>query len=207
MKVKATKQQNSKQIKTVKLDTKAKTAAKKVVAKVTGFASRVKLDGALIAVSRLYKAWKAISNADYQNTMIGGKGIANVRGAKIGASSTRKIGQDVWFIRDDQGIGFLIGKQIAKNQMHCGNTIIEIDVKKIVSRFGSYAAAVAHAWKVGETNIKGCAKGHKAISTGDKYAIVTDGKRLSKIESGTGTGNYRDYLNSTSALSHSMVKK
>lgn len=206
---KSVKRAKSVKINTVKAIASAKakagavksTKAVKVKAKT---ASGLKLDAAFENVVRVYKAMKNASNGDYQAF---GEGIANIRGAGMRITSKRAVGQDTWITKDSKGYGFVIGKADNKeNVMQSGNVQIKLNGNKIVSRFNKYAQAVKHVFGKGEKGVKGCGTNVRAMDSGAQYLVVSDGKRLSKVNRGSGTGSHADFTNSDKALSNSQIK-
>jgi len=182
----------------------AKAAKSKVKSVKAKTASGLKLDADFSEVVRGYKAMKNAANSDYQ---LFGEGFANIRGCAMRITSKRSTGQDTWITKDSKGYGFVIGKADNKNNViTMGNVQVKLNGNKIVSRFNKYAQAVKHVFSKGEKNVKGCGANVRAMDSGAQYLIVSDGKRLTKVNRGSGTGRHSEFTNSDKAIKASHVK-
>lgn len=201
--------QTAKQKAVAKAKAIASASTKQVnTAKTTGAkaktSSQMNLDGEFAQCVRGYKAWKQASNADYQ---MFGEGFANIRGCELRFTSKRETGQAVFITVDKKGMGFLIGKLLNKNSMACGNTQVRLDVKKIKHTFKTYGDAVKFVFNKGEKNVKGCASDVRAFDTGAQYVVISNGKRLTKVNRGQGTGSHSEFTTSVKALENSSTFK
>lgn len=203
MKIKSVSAKRTVKVNTAKAIATAKAAAKSKSTKAKT-ASGLKLDADFAEVVRGYKAMKNAANGDYQ---MFGEGFANIRGCGMRVTSKRAVGQNTWITKDSKGYGFMLGKADNKNNvMQSGNVQVKLNGNKIVARFNAYAQAVKHVFGKGEKGVKGCAANVRALDSGAQYLLVSDGKRLTKVNRGSGTGRHAEFVNSDKAIKASHVK-